>query len=298
MSERVGPLLAERWRPPAPVRTAVLLHGIGLGPWFWEPWALPFVAAGVEAVALALPGHDGERADVGLAACVDAVEAALDTFPGPVALVGHSMGGLVAQLVATRRALAGLALVCALPPGNVFHYTTRAGLRGAGALARDVLAGRPVVPGWDTYRGVGLAEIEEARAREVFDRIVPWPNRLVRELALRRPVLDPLAVRSPVLVALGARDRLVDWRRARVLGDLYEGTVWRYDDVGHMPPWEPGGERMGRDVAAWCAAPARPVVLESEGFGPGEGVGTEVRRRRRGEEAKKRSAYGQKRSAR
>ena len=39
-------------------------------------------------------------------------------------------------------------------------------------------------------------------------------------------------------------------------------------------------------------------MIESEGFNPTEGVGHEVRHARRGEAMKKRSAYGQKKSAR
>ena len=97
---------------------------------------------------------------------------------------------------------------------------------------------------------------------------------------------------------LGRKDRLAPWEQVRVLGDLYEAVVWRYDDLGHMPPWEPAGLRMGRDIARYAINPSRPQVIESEGFNPTEGVGHEVRHARRGEAMKKRSAYGQKKSAR
>ncbi|MDP2315893.1 MAG: alpha/beta fold hydrolase [Pseudomonadota bacterium] len=298
MSTRFGPLDGVVHGPADAPVTAVLLHGIGLGTWLWEPWLPHFAAAGVRTVALGMPGHDADPAPVGFADVVAGVEAALDAIGGTPVLVGHSMGGLVAQVLATRRRFAGVALVCPLPAGQVRVTPPRRGLRGGLSLVRPFLSGAPLRVGWDLYRSVGMDLIDEATARTLHARVVPWPNRLCRDLLFARPVVDPAKVDVPVLVALGARDALVSWQQARLLGDLYEAVTWRYDDLGHMPPWEPGGERLGRDLAAWVAQPSRPQVLESEGYGPAEGVGHELRRQRRGEEMKRRSAYGQKRSAR
>jgi pimeloyl-ACP methyl ester carboxylesterase len=289
---------------PEPRGVVVALHGIGLGGWLWDPWVPLFAAQGLALHAATLPGH-GDDADPDLDMLVASVEAYLDRLDGPVVLVGHSLGALVAQLVAARRPeerpLQGLALMCPLVPSNVQLVPDP---RALGALAvfgaravADAASGRPVRVPWSLYRAVGLDVMPEDDARAVYARTVPWSAGLVRGL-LRRPGVDALAITCPVLVTLGRRDRVVPWVRARVLGDLYEGIVWRYDDLGHFPPYEPNGVRMGRDLVAWCAEPRRPQVLESEGFGPAEGVGHLLRRRRRGELMKKRSAYGQKSSAR
>lgn len=280
---RLGALDATMHPCDSPRGTVVLLHGLGLGAWFWDPWVPHFRAARFRAVAL----HAGDGAS--LDAVVAGVEGALDAIPGPVTLVGHSYAGLVAQIVAARRRLDALVLVCALPPGQVRLFPTPVMARfGPGLLAR-FLTRRPLLPGPEAWRAAGL---------EGAGRVVAFPASLARELATARPVVDPERITAPVLVAIGRRDRLLHWTRARLLGDLYEGIVWRYDDLGHFPPWEPGGDRMGRDLAAWCADPRRPQVLESEGFGPAEGVGHVLRRLRRGEAMKRRSAYGQKESAR
>jgi pyruvate dehydrogenase E2 component (dihydrolipoamide acetyltransferase) len=84
----------------------LLLHGFGadLNSWMFTQ---PALAEGRRVLALDLPGHGGSRRDVGAgdgAALSQAVEgflAALD--PGPVHLVGHSMGGAIAALLAARR---------------------------------------------------------------------------------------------------------------------------------------------------------------------------------------------------
>lgn len=277
--------------------TAVCLHGIGLGPWFWEPWWPCFAERGIRAVALRMPGHGDGRVDISLAETLAGVRGALAEIPGPIALVGHSMGGLVAQLLAAEQEFAAVALVCPLPPRQVRVPVTRALARGAIPLLPALIAGRPVPIPYAGYRRLGFARLTEADARAAWERTLPWPNRLCREL-LRPPEVAAERVRSPVLVALGLHDQLVPWQSARVLGDLYEAVVWRYDDLGHNPPLEPGGMRMGRDVAGFIAEPVRPKVIESEGFAPDEGIGHERRRARRGEAMKRRSAYGQKPSGR
>jgi pimeloyl-ACP methyl ester carboxylesterase len=253
-----------------------------------------FAQNGVRTVRLDL--HSAK--DRGLAGLIEDVELALDALGGEPVVVGHSMGGLVGQVLAARRQVAGLALICPLPPGQVRLLPPLGPLRETLALARPLVAGRPLHVPWPLYRAVGMDAMDEAVARQAWERVLDWPNQLTRDLALRRPQVDPGAIRCPVLVAIGRKDRLVPWATARVLGDLYEAVTWRYDDLGHFPPWEPGGERLGANLAAWVAAPSRPQVLESEGYGPREGVGHELRRARRGEEMQKRSAYGQKRSAR
>lgn len=278
---------------PGAIGTAVLLHGMGLGPWLWEAWLPSFTEARLSVVAPRFVGH-GDGRDAGFADLVAQAEGVLDGVQGPISLVGHSVGGLVAQVIATRRELHALVLVCPMLPRSVRFLPD---LRGAARLAPMLLRRQPVLIPWDLYREHGLGALPEPRAREAYDRIVAWPNRVLRDL-VRPPEVDPAQLRAPTLVAIGKQDRVIPWRRARVLGDLYEAVVWRYDDLGHLPQLEPAGARMGRDIAKFAAEPHGPRVIESEAFGPDEGVGHEARAARRGEAMKKRSAYGQRASAR
>ena len=98
----------------------VFIHGIGGGARLWAPQMTSFSAAGYRPVAPDLPGY-GERPAVdhmdfeGLAAGIEAEIARLG-LPRPV-LVGHSMGGMVAQTALRRRpnAYRAAVLACTSP---------------------------------------------------------------------------------------------------------------------------------------------------------------------------------------
>lgn len=304
---QLGPLSGVDFPCADPVATVVMTHGIGLGPWMFEPWVETFNAWRLRVIALTMPGHlpgaTGVEA-VTLQSSADAVSEALGALspaqgPGTVVLLGHSMSALVAQLVATRpdmQALRGVVLLCPAPPGQVRVVPDFEQIKHLGSVA-GLAAGRPARPSLASYRALGMNRMSADDAEKAWARSVPWPPALGMSL-LRRPAVDPTKVTMPVLVAIGFHDRVFPWQKARVLGDLYECVVWRFDDLGHMPTMEPGGVRMAREIAAWCVQPTRPQVIESEGFGPAEGIGHLLRRARRGELMKKRSAYGQKKAAR
>jgi len=103
-----------------PSTAVVFIHGIGGNARIWAPQEASFAAAGFRPVALDLPGY-GEREPVDrmdfgmLAADVEAQVARLG-LERPI-VVGHSMGGMVAQTLLRRgpRAWRAAVLSCTSP---------------------------------------------------------------------------------------------------------------------------------------------------------------------------------------
>lgn len=276
----LGPLRARRVAPSAPAGggPVVLIHGAGLGPWIWERDQALLAARGVESVALELPGH-GERAgeDVGFAEVEAACLEALSSLDAP-ALVGHSLGGLIAQRVAAQVGARAMVLVSAHPPAEVPYRPTRAGVKQMLSRLPALAMGRPLRFGIEAYLPAGFELLPEGEREAVFARVGPWPGRLVRDLAVRP---SAPAAPCPTLVTHGFKDGVASLWTARLLSDYHDSILWRFDDLGHFPMLEPGGERHLEAVAGWLEKPRGRRVVEIDPMGPDEGVGQSARDARR-----------------
>jgi pimeloyl-ACP methyl ester carboxylesterase len=98
------------------VKSLLLVHGAGSGPWAFTGWEDTFPDAQVVAVDLQA-GLDVARASIDDYA--GAVVRAAAGLPRPLALVGWSLGGLVAMVAARRIEPEALVLLDASPPLEV-----------------------------------------------------------------------------------------------------------------------------------------------------------------------------------
>ncbi len=89
---------------PRPARL-ILIHGAWAGGWVWAPLTDALAGLGWQAEALELPGnghHSIPAGDVTTADYLACLETAISGGPGPVALVGHSGGGMLVTAGAER----------------------------------------------------------------------------------------------------------------------------------------------------------------------------------------------------
>jgi thioesterase domain-containing protein len=93
--------------------TYVLIPGAGGEAWYWHLVVPLLEAAGHRAVAVELPANDP---DAGIDAYVAAALDAVGTPEGDAVVVGQSLGGFTAPVVAERLGAAGLVFVAAMIP--------------------------------------------------------------------------------------------------------------------------------------------------------------------------------------
>ncbi|MCR6632103.1 MAG: alpha/beta hydrolase [Magnetospirillum sp.] len=117
-------------RPPL-----LFIHGSYCGAWIWAEHFLPYFAAkGWRCAALSLRGHGGsdgrERLDsFGLDDYIADVAWAAEQLPRPPVVIGHSLGGMVAQRFACRRPVAGLVMLASVGPNGLGAAFTHMALR-------------------------------------------------------------------------------------------------------------------------------------------------------------------------
>jgi pimeloyl-ACP methyl ester carboxylesterase len=259
----------------------LLFHGLGLGAWSWEKHQAVLAEEGVETFAVDLPGHGaGAGEDVDLEEVLRSARRVAESLDKP-AIVGHGMGALVGQVVATRVKCASLALIAPLPPAGVRLMPAQDAVRAVLTKLPALAAGRALAVNGVAEDGT-LACVPDGERAAIAARITAWPNTLTRDLLLRRPAIARDAIDCPVLVTYGFQDPYLRLDTVRLLADHYNALLWRFDDLAHLPPLEAGGDRHALKLAGWLKRPKRRRLDEIDAFGPGEGVGQEVREQRRG----------------
>jgi 3-oxoadipate enol-lactonase len=240
----MGPVMSAAQRD---AQSVVFLHGVGGSARAWTPQTKSFAAAGFAAIALDLPGYGG-RPPITIAdfdAMAGDVEAAIAAhgLQRPV-LVGHSLGGMIAQSALRRRpdGYAASVLACTSPAfGNP-----------SGEFQRKFVADR-LRPLDD---GKSMAEL----AAGIIDGIVgPAPEQPGRALAVACMAAVPGAtyramvqllvgfdergnlahIRVPVLCLAGEHDRnapppMMERLAGRIPGARYVCL----SGVGHLPNLE------------------------------------------------------------
>ena len=233
-------------QPPA----VLFVHGIGGSARIWAPQIESFTAAGFAPVALDLPGY-GVRPPVeamdfdGLAADVEA--AIGQRGLGRPVLVGHSMGGMIAQTALRRRpdGYRAAVLACASPAfGNadgVFQkkfVDARLGPLDAGKAMVD-LAPEMV----DRMIGPAADQAGRAHAIEVMSAVPAETYRAAVRCLVgfdERTNLGNIAV--PVLCLAGEKDpnapaAVVERMAGKIPGSRYVCLP----GVGHLPNLEAAG---------------------------------------------------------
>ena len=152
---------------PASIRHALLLHGAGGGGWEWNIWRGVFAAGGIEPVA-----PDLQPAAAGLAATtfedyLQQARAALAALPRPRAVIGASLGGLLAM--ALPDAADALVLMNPLPPSPWCSAVACARLAGRCALATRCAAGV------DAARDAGCRMTRPRCSRSAIGAMNPAP---------------------------------------------------------------------------------------------------------------------------
>jgi pimeloyl-ACP methyl ester carboxylesterase len=245
----------------------LMIHGAFCGPWAFDGLKQKFEAAGYAVTAPWLRFHDenppspalGTTGLLDYAADLEDEIAALKALP---ILVGHSMGGLLAQMLAARTPVAALVLLAPSAPWGV-PPTTLFEIGAAHAMHLQLGYWNQLLePNRDVALAHSLDKLPRDMRDAVYDRFVAESGRATFEIMNwgldmnRASEVDADAVECPMLFLTGSEDRINPPSTAERIAALYEGraTCEVLDGMGHWLIGEPGWEVLAEKSLGWLKA--------------------------------------------
>ncbi len=247
----------------------LLIHGMCTTGRFWDPFGASLAAAGFRIHAPTLRHHkrlsegspDPRLGMVSLRDYVEDLEGLIADMDAKPIIIGHSMGGLLAQKLAARDRARALVLLAPAPPTGVFALSPSSFMTFASYLRHPLAWMQPFVPtrAEATY-GV-LNALEEDRHEVVYAERAHESGRAVWEIGfwwldpLRAAYVERSAVRCPILACAGGRDRAAPPSLVHRIAARYpQSEVRDYPDRGHLMVVEPGWPEIAADITEWIKA--------------------------------------------
>jgi pimeloyl-ACP methyl ester carboxylesterase len=249
--------------PSMPTQGPVLfIHGLTAGAWVFEAWLHYFADRGTPAYALDLRGHNGSRPvpDYGRTSlrdyATDVADAAAfiaSRHDGAVpALLGHSMGGLIAQIAAERGVGSALVMMSSAPPRGIILFNPSLVFQQLKYLPA-LFGSRPFLVAEEEQMEITFNVTPREDALRFVKRLVPESGRAAKEITFGLIAVDAAKIRVPRLSTGGVQDAFVPASIARKLATKYGCECRLYDAHGHNMMGEPGWERPASELLEWVA---------------------------------------------
>jgi pimeloyl-ACP methyl ester carboxylesterase len=242
----------------------VMIHGAFCGPWSLQGLREKFEAAGYSVAAPALRFHGEKRppgalGTTGLADYATDLEQEIGALKQAPILVGHSMGGLLAQMLAARIEVRALILLApsapwGVPPTTLFEIGAAQAMHLQPGYWNQILE-----PSRDVALAHSLDKLPRHMRDEVFGRFVPESGRATFEIMnwgldfRQASAVDADAVTAPLLFLTGSEDRINPPSTVAKIAALYKdrATAEVLDGMGHWLIGEPGWEKLAKRALGW-----------------------------------------------
>lgn len=257
--------------PAQPTRAPLLfVHGAFAGAWCWVEHFLPwFAERGYPSYAVSLRGHGGSRGEARLVHhsvrdYVRDVDCAAEFIGSPAIIVGHSMGGFIAQKYleySAGEAMApiGMALMGSVPPQGLLPAATWMLMTRPDLVRRIMtlctggpeLAARFIRPE-DLKESLFASDLPPERLSDYFNRFRGESQRAVLDMSL----LDPLYLwripKVPKLVIGAEKDAFIPPALARTTAMTYSCPSTIIPEMGHVMMLERHWEHAAAPLLAWA----------------------------------------------
>lgn len=244
-----------------------MIHGMWCGSWYWDHYKNFFEGKGYSCVIPNLRYHDVAPSEpphmlLGKTSLLDYaedLEKEIRKLDAPPILMGHSMGGLLAQILGSRGLAEALVLLTPASPHGIMALKPSVIKSFWSVMKKWGFWNKPMRITFDeaVYSVLNLLPPEEQRA--IYDKFVFESGRAATEIGFwlfdsrGAAKVDESKVTCPVLVVAGAEDKITPKSVVRKVAKKYEAVsdYKEFENHAHWVIGEPGWEDIAAYVNKW-----------------------------------------------
>jgi pimeloyl-ACP methyl ester carboxylesterase len=247
--------------------TIVMIHGMWGSGWYWENFKGFFESKGYRCMIPTLRFHDMDPNAVpdprlGTTSLLDYaqdLEKLIRELDGMPILMGHSMGGLLAQILGSRGLAKALILLTPASPRGIIALKVSVIKSFWSGLTTWGFWRKPFRQTFDEAVYSMLNQMPPESWKGIYDQFVYESGRAAFEIGFwlfdskGAARVDESKVTCPVLIIAGEKDRIVPVSVTRKVAEKYKrvSTYKEFSDHSHWVIGEPGWQEITEYIKEW-----------------------------------------------
>ena len=247
--------------------TIFMIHGMFCGKWVWENYTGFFEQKGYRCLNVDLRFHDApprvfpdpRLGTTGVPDYLADLEETIRSLDRPPILMGHSLGALLAQILASRGLSRALVLLTPAAPAGIFALKPSVIRTLGGLLFRWGFWKKPVRLSFAAAAYAVFNRLPATECQQAYQRLVYESGRAAAQTGLwfldpdRATRVDETRVTCPVLVIAGGQDKITPVPVVRRVAEKYRAvsTFKVFADHSHWLFAEPGWQEPAAFICDW-----------------------------------------------
>ncbi|SDE96494.1 Lysophospholipase, alpha-beta hydrolase superfamily [Mucilaginibacter pineti] len=248
-------------------KTIVFIHGMFQNPVSWEKWISYFNEKGYDCIAPAWPLHEGVPADLRnnppaglgdleLQTIVDEMERIVTSLPEKPILIGHSVGGLIVQLL-VQKGLAEIGVpINSIAPNAMLAFDWGF-MKNSALIANPFKGNAPFEMNLESFHESFCNTMSMEDTQEAYQRTATHDSRnVLRDCMGEAGQIDLDLPHAPLLFIGGEEDQIVPYELNQRNAEAYTDEVSIVDfkafpNRGHWICGELGWEEVAAYISEW-----------------------------------------------
>ena len=243
-----------------PTKTIVLIHGLFVSKHSWQPWVEYYQAKGYTVLTPAWPGRDQSVAELKqrandpalaqhtLKESIDYHVKFVQSLPEKPIVIGHSMGGLITQILANRQLISAGVAIDSAPPQGVIS-TKWSFIKSALPMLNPFRStSKPFMMPFEHFQYTFVNGMPLAEQQAIYQsQVVPESLHNLRQSLTSVSRVDFKAEHAPLLLIAGEIDHIIPaslnysnyrkYRNSKSLTDFKQFAGRNHYIVG-QPNWQ------------------------------------------------------------